>query len=386
MTLQAGKQPESYYAHADSGIIASTLDDATSLHRQTETITAEVKARSAAPRTNSTQTLFGPSAAAQTLRQAALEAASVNWSLLITGETGTGKTTLARFIHDESARRHQPFVAINSAAMPKDLVESKLFGHVRGAFTGAVSDQPGAFESAHGGTLFFDEIGDLSLEAQAKLLTAIEQKVITRVGSNKSIQVDVRVIAATARSINDMIKEGSFREDLYHRISFLEIEAPPLSSRREDIPQLAAHLASLCAHELDLPALELDRTVIAWLQSQSYPGNIRELSRTISRLGLKAARSGSRRVEECHIQPARRAAAAPTRSQVIEIREDEDLETATARVRLAIIESALAHNSNNLTRTAQRLGADRCHLPKMVKTLKEQLSGRDRSPIEVIVC
>lgn len=360
--------------------------------RPAETITAQIVTGASAGRRHK-QELIGSSPATTELISAALEAASVNWSLLITGETGTGKTTIASFIHDNSPRARHPFVAVNCAAIPKDLVESELFGHVRGAFTGAVSDKEGAFEKAQGGTLFFDEIGDLSLEAQAKLLTAIEQKSFTRVGSHKLVTVDVRVIAATHRDIEEMMEAGTFRRDLYHRISFLEIEAPTLAARAADIPALAAHLVSRCARELELHAMELDEQVSAWLSRQTYSGNIRDLHRTISKLTLNAARDRSDRIEMSHVLKVKKnqPSATPVREneatgQHIELREGEDLKQATARVELAIIQATLKKYDNDTALTSQRLGLVRKYVSAKRILLEKQLDVTAESQIRVSVC
>jgi two-component system nitrogen regulation response regulator NtrX len=165
--------------------------------------------------------------------------------VLITGENGTGKELVARAIHRLSPRAEEPFVEVNCAAIPSELIESELFGHIKGSFTGAVADRPGKFEQAHGGTLFLDEVGDMSLAAQAKVLRALEQGVVTRVGSAKAIQVDVRVVAATNKDLEEEIREGRFREDLFYRLNVVPVHVPPLRERSEDIPMLVHHFVSL---------------------------------------------------------------------------------------------------------------------------------------------
>lgn len=208
--------------------------------------------------------------------------------VLITGENGTGKELVARAIHRLSPRRDRPFVEVNCAAIPSELIESELFGHVKGSFTGAVADRAGKFELAHGGTLFLDEVGDMSPAAQAKVLRALEQGVIARVGSSKSVQVDVRVVAATNKNLEQEIREGRFREDLYYRLNVVPIEIPPLRERREDIPMLVRHFAALLQRTEGIPRREFSREALECLQELEWPGNVRELRNTVERLLILA--------------------------------------------------------------------------------------------------
>ena len=204
--------------------------------------------------------------------------------VLITGENGTGKELVARAIHRLSSRSEKPFVEVNCAAIPSELIESELFGHIKGSFTGAVADRAGKFEQAHGGTLFLDEIGDMSLAAQAKVLRALEQGVVTRVGSSKSIQVDVRVVAATNKELEVEIREGRFREDLFYRLNVVPIEIPPLRNRREDIPMLVRHFVDLLEKTDRVTPREISNAALERLQSLDWPGNVRELRNTVERL------------------------------------------------------------------------------------------------------
>lgn len=204
--------------------------------------------------------------------------------VLITGENGTGKELVARAIHRLSSRRERPFVEVNCAAIPSELIESELFGHIKGSFTGAVADRAGKFEQAHGGTLFLDEIGDMSLAAQAKVLRALEQGVVTRVGSSKAIQVDVRVVAATNKDVEVEIREGRFREDLYYRLNVVPIEIPPLRDRREDIPMLVRHFLDLLEKTDRITPREISPAALDRLQALDWPGNVRELRNTVERL------------------------------------------------------------------------------------------------------
>jgi len=208
--------------------------------------------------------------------------------VLITGQNGTGKELVARAIHALSPRAAGPFVEVNCAAIPSELIESELFGHVKGSFTGAFADRAGKFELADGGTLFLDEIGDMSLSAQAKVLRALQEGVISRVGSGKTLTVDVRVIAATNKHIEQEIREGRFREDLLYRVNVVPIEVPPLRARRGDIPELVAHFAAELIRG-GLPSKEIEPAAVQRLTAHDWPGNIRELKNGVERLLILAA-------------------------------------------------------------------------------------------------
>ena len=218
-------------------------------------------------------------------------------TVLVLGETGTGKGLLAQTIHETSTRRKRPFIHVNCGALPAGLVESELFGHEKGAFTGAASRQLGRFELADGGTLFLDEIGDLPLESQRVLLHILEENALTRVGGEQPVRVDVRVIAATNRDLRQAIQEGTFREDLFYRLSVFTLELPPLRQRQEDIPALAAHFAERYAQHLRRPVPTIDEGVVAHLQAYAWPGNVRELEHLIQRAVL-LYKDGVVRVED----------------------------------------------------------------------------------------
>ena len=206
-------------------------------------------------------------------------------NVLVLGESGTGKEVVARNIHFQSSRANRPFVPVNCGAIPADLLESELFGHEKGAFTGAISARQGRFEAAEGGTLFLDEIGDMSLPMQVKLLRVLQERVFERVGSNRSITADVRIIAATHRDLEAGIREGSFREDLYYRLNVFPIELPPLRERREDIPALVDELAARIAREKGIQ-VRLNRDAMAVLSDYPWPGNVRELANLIERMAI----------------------------------------------------------------------------------------------------
>jgi len=204
--------------------------------------------------------------------------------VLITGPNGTGKELVAHNLHEKSDRAKQPLIEVNCAAIPSELIESELFGHVKGAFTSAVKDRAGKFEAAHNGTLFLDEIGDMSLAAQAKVLRALQENVISRVGSDKDIKVNVRVIAATNKDLKKEIEEGRFREDLYHRLAVILIKVPSLNERREDIPTLINHFAKQIATENGTAEKTFSEKAIKLLQNYDWTGNIRELRNVVERL------------------------------------------------------------------------------------------------------
>jgi two-component system response regulator AtoC len=227
--------------------------------------------------------LIGDGEAMQRLRATIERIAGTKTTVLILGESGTGKELVARAIHEHSQRRTRRFVAINCAAIPPALLESELFGHVRGAFTDAVRDKRGLFEDADGGTLFLDEIGELPSALQAKLLRALQESEIRRVGDTVNIKIDVRLVAATLRDLAEDVAAGRFREDLYYRLNVLPLRIPPLRERAEDIPELARFFAARHAARHQLEALELPEPVIAALSDQPWPGNVRELENVIER-------------------------------------------------------------------------------------------------------
>lgn len=228
--------------------------------------------------------MIGESKALQKIQNMIDKVANSDARVLITGANGTGKELVAHSIHEKSNRHKASMIEVNCAAIPSELIESELFGHIKGSFTGAIKDKKGQFELANGGTLFLDEIGDMSLVAQAKVLRALQESKISPVGSDKQIKIDVRVLAATNKNMQEEIATGRFREDLYHRLSVIEIYVPSLDERKDDINLLVAHFANQIANEYGNPVKKFDKKAIEKLKSFSWTGNVRELRNVVERL------------------------------------------------------------------------------------------------------
>lgn len=228
--------------------------------------------------------MIGKSPAIEHVRELINKVAPTDARVLITGENGTGKEVVARLIHAQSNRSAAALVEVNCAAIPSELIESELFGHVKGSFTGAIKDKAGKFEQADGGTLFLDEVGDMSLSAQAKVLRALQENEVTRVGGDKAIKVNVRVLAATNKDLKKEIEAGNFREDLFHRLSVIPIHVPSLRDRKEDIPLLVEHFCALICSEQCIAPKTFDQSAMEALQKRDWTGNIRELRNVVERL------------------------------------------------------------------------------------------------------
>jgi two-component system nitrogen regulation response regulator NtrX len=293
--------------------------------------------------------------------------------VMITGESGTGKELVAAAIHAGSGRRDRPFVRVNCAAIPRDLVESEMFGHERGAFTGATDRRIGRFELAHRGTLFLDEVGDLGAEAQAKLLRAIEAKEIERVGGGKPVRVDVRIVAATNKDLARGVIDGAFREDLLFRLNVIPIPLPPLRDRPGDIPSLVRHFAAL--HRLRTGQAVPDWTddAIAALSRHRWPGNVRELANIIERLAILHA---GRRVTEADVAavlPLERAPRTPTPPTALPLPDPAELESSLSDTlddyERTLISRALSMASGNIAEAARRLRTDRPNLYRRMRRL-----------------
>jgi len=322
-------------------------------------------------------TLVGRSATIQDVYKQIVRVASSDATVLILGETGTGKDLVARVIHEHSPRRERPFVAVNCGALPESLVEGELFGYVRGAFTGADADKPGRFEAANGGTLFLDEAGDLPLAVQVKLLRFLDSQTVERLGSVKSVQLDVRVLAATHRDLDRAVAEGRFRQDLYYRLAVVQIHLPRLAERTEDIVPLAEHFLRQRSRGTAPAALSDDAARL--LRAYPWPGNVRELRNAVEhaavvsgggpilsahlpdtvRLGLPRATTGGDRVEDCLERYL----------DTLPADGSDRLRVATEAVERALIRRALREAGGNQSAAAERLGIHRNTLRKRIQDL-----------------
>ena len=281
--------------------------------------------------------------------------------VLIVGENGSGKELVARAVHRMSRRNDKPLVEVNCAAIPNELIESELFGHEKGSFTGATAQRIGKFELADGGTLFLDEIGDMSLNAQAKVLRAIEEGRIERVGGNKQIAVDVRLIAATNKNLLDMIKQGSFREDLYHRLNVIPIIVPPLRERREDIPLLATAFAIELSHRYGIAQKSFSTEALGKLKSLDWSGNVRELRNIVERLVIMTP---STVIGDDQIEPGSGKVKSELGSLLDTGGTFQDFKD---RAEAAFIKKLLDEHGWNISRTAQALDIQRSHLYNKMK-------------------
>ncbi|MGD8321045.1 MAG: sigma-54 dependent transcriptional regulator [Gemmatimonadota bacterium] len=283
--------------------------------------------------------------------------------VLITGENGTGKELVARAIHRLSQRAEAPFVEVNCAAIPSELIESALFGHIKGSFTGAVADRAGKFEQADGGTLFLDEIGDMSLAAQAKVLRALEQGVVTRVGGSRAIEVDVRVIAATNKDLSEEISESRFREDLFYRLNVVPIDVPPLRERREDIPMLVQHFARQMAGAAQVGSRTFSDEAVERLASLEWPGNVRELRNTVERLLILSAGEQVKPQDVDLLVPGRSGGSGLGG----ELLSAETFAEFKDRAERAYILQKLRENDWNVAETARRMDMPRSNLYKKIE-------------------
>jgi DNA-binding NtrC family response regulator len=290
-------------------------------------------------------------------------------TVLITGESGTGKEVIARALHDSSRRAAAAFVALNCSALPAELIESELFGHVRGAFTGADRDREGLFAAADGGTLFLDEIGELAPAAQAKLLRALEERKVTPVGTSKEMAVDVRVVAATNRPLDALVGAGEFRADLLYRIGVVQLQLPPLRERREDIPALATHFIAHFAERHGRAAPPLDETARRMLLAYDWPGNVRELRNAMERAVVMAEDAS---IQVADLPQAVTESAAPLRpvdAALAELPYTEARSRAIDAFERSFLAAALERNGGNVSATARVLGLHRQSLQKMLRRL-----------------
>ena len=283
--------------------------------------------------------------------------------VLITGENGTGKELVARAIHQLSPRGEARFVEVNCAAIPSELIESELFGHIKGSFTGAVSDRAGEFEQADGGTLFLDEVGDMSLAAQAKVLRALEEGVITRVGGSKPIRVDVRVVAATNKDLSAEIEAERFREDLFYRLNVVPIRVPPLRERREDIPMLVQYFVDLMSRADRAVSKQITPEAIRRLETLDWPGNVRELRNTVERL-LVLTLGDTIRTEDVDLLVGSPSGASGLGGELLAAETFGEFKEAAER---AFILQKLRENDWNVSETARRIEMPRSNLYKKIE-------------------
>ena len=340
--------------------------------------------------------MYGTAPAMQAVYRMVRRAARTDVTVLVTGESGTGKELVARALHEESRRRGKPFVALNCSALPSELVESELFGHTKGAFTGAIKDRGGLFEAAHGGTLFLDEIGDLGPLAQAKVLRALESGEVMRVGGTRSTLVDVRVVAATHRPLEQMVADGRFREDLLYRLKVITVALPPLRERREDLPLLAGHFLRHFATRYGRPTQVLAPDALAALLRHDWPGNVRELRNAIEGalvmaddtsvtvgdlpVAVRAGTVSDRQVPVRHDGVADGAgvahAAAPAAEAFGDLPFVEAREQALREFDRAFLTAALERHGGNIARTARALGLHRQSLQKLLARRAMRQEGR----------
>ncbi|SRR5579875_80363 len=306
--------------------------------------------------------ILGTSVSMKALRQQIALTAPTSGRVLIFGESGTGKELVARALHANSPRSSMPFVEVNCAAIPEELIESEMFGHRKGSFTGASEDKAGKFQKADGGTLFLDEVGDMSLKTQSKVLRILEEQSVEPLGSNQPVKVDVRVLAATNKKLEDEISKGNFREDLFYRLNVIPFYVPALRQRTEDIPILAAHfLASFCQaygkkqKEFSQPAMEI-------LVANPWPGNVRELKNLVERLVIM---SPSHRIEPHHLPPELFRGAQQDAQKPY-----ETLHEARQAYEREFVLRKLQENGWNMTNTAAALGIERSHLYRKMRALK----------------
>ena len=320
--------------------------------------------------------LVGQSPAMQQLRQLIQTAGPTNSRVLIGGENGTGKELVARAIHMQSARANRPFVAVNCAAIPETLIESELFGHEKGAFTGATSMKRGQFEQADSGTLFLDEIADMSLNTQAKVLRALQEQQFTRVGGTKLLKVDVRVLAASNKNLLKEIEKGTFRDDLFYRLNVVPIIVPPLRERREDIPLLIRHFMKVHAEEQGLRMKEVSPEAITVYQQYDWPGNIRELRNLIERLMIMVPESVIGPAQAGIPLQGRSEAASPSIGGAIEpvfTQSYDSLRDARNAFEKDYIGRKLREHHWNISRTAEDLKIERSHLHRKIKLLDVEM-------------
>jgi two-component system nitrogen regulation response regulator NtrX len=329
--------------------------------------TLEVENRALRAKVDAQHTMVGESYAMVKLREQVAMAAPTNGRVLIFGENGTGKELVARNIHQLSRRRAGPFVEVNCAAIPEDLIESELFGHVRGAFTGAVADRRGKFEAAHGGTIFLDEIADMSLKTQAKVLRVLQEQVMEAVGGSTRIKVDARVLAATNKDLTAEIRASRFREDLYFRLNVVPIFVPSLRDRQEDIPLLAEHFMAMLAREYGRRPKTFEADALIAFRQYPWPGNVRELRNVIERLMIMVPGDRVSSRDLSFLEHGLAPPAGAERPVSAKASVEAPLHEARDRFERDYILRALAAQQGNISRTAEMLGIERSNLYRKMR-------------------
>ncbi len=336
------------------------------LKHATEQLTLAAQNRQLREELQGKYRIIGESVPMKALRQQLGLAAPTNGRVLIFGESGTGKELVAHALHLLSLRAQQPFVEVNCAAIPEELIESELFGHVKGSFTGAVDDKVGKFEQAHGGTLFLDEVGDMSLRTQSKVLRVIEEQRFTPVGSGSNLTVDVRVIAATNKNLEEEIQKGNFREDLFYRLNVIPFFVPPLRDHGEDIPALANYFLAEFARAYGRRPKHFSESAQEVILGYRWPGNVRELRNLVERLVIMVA---GERIERRHLPPSLSYDHARSDSTKTPRTGFSSLQEARAAYERDYILRKLEESQGNVTRAAEALGLERSHLYRKMKSL-----------------
>jgi two-component system nitrogen regulation response regulator NtrX len=341
----------------------------------------ELENRALRARVDRTHAMVGESYAMRQLKEQVEMAAPTNGRVLIYGENGTGKEMVARTIHALSRRRANAFVEVNCAAIPEELIESELFGHVRGAFTGAVADRRGKFEIADGGTIFLDEIGDMSVKTQAKVLRVLQEQTLEAVGGTTRIKVDARVLAATNKDLQAEIRAGQFREDLYFRLNVIPIFVPPLRDRQEDIPLLADHFMAEFAREYGRRVKSFDAGARAALQQYAWPGNVRELRNVIERLMIMVPGD---QISSSDLSFLDQGGLSRPQGPAEPAAEKLTLHEARDRFERDLILRTLAEQQGNMSRTADVLGVERSNLYRKMKAFGIAPSRRGEEEAETV--
>jgi len=328
------------------------------------------------------ENIVGTSAAMQAVFGLIAKAAPTNSTVLITGESGTGKEVIARAIHYNSLRKDQPFVIVDCNTLSENLLESELFGHTKGSFTGAVANKRGMFDVANNGTLFLDEFGNIPLTTQAKLLRVIQEREFRPVGSTVSQKTNVRLVTATNKDLKAMVAEGTFREDLYYRINVFPIHAPPLRERRDDIPALAFHFLKLFCNELERPVSEISQAAMSMLVGYDWPGNVRELQSTIQRAVILASDNV---IHQAHLVNIidnfpRTDLEVPRNSEDLKRIKKQVREKSVEDVEKLFIQETLKRNAFNVTKSAEETGMQRSNFQALMKKYSIRVRDTEYDP------